>query len=288
MRLDDLRRSRNIEDRRGGGGGGFGGPVMIGGGGLGLVAVVVISMLLGVDPAVILNGAAQMQGGQVRQGPPSGPRADDALVDFSAAVLGSTEDVWGELFAAEGGRYRPAVFVPYDGVTPTACGTGQAAMGPFYCPADQRVYVDLSFYRELKERFGAPGDFAQAYVLAHEVGHHVQHLLGATARVQNARGERERNRMSVRLELQADCYAGVWAARAHAARAILEDGDVEEGLAAAAAVGDDALQRKAQGRVVPDAFTHGTSAQRVRWFRTGLQSGDPSRCDTFSVAENRL
>lgn len=280
MRLDDLRRSSNVEDRRGGGMGGM----ALGGGGIGVVAIAVIYMLLGGDPQDILG--SQEPAPAVAPGEKQGPRADDKLVDFSAAVLGSTEDVWSEIFKERGATYTPATFVPYDQATRTGCGTGQAAMGPFYCPADQRVYVDLTFYKELQDRFGAPGDFAQAYVLAHEVGHHVQHITGTSDQVQRARGGPDGNQMSVRLELQADCYAGVWANRANAKNQILEPGDIDEGMAAANAVGDDTLQKKSQGRVVPDAFTHGTSAQRVRWFKTGYQSGKPEVCDTFST--NRL
>ena len=277
MRLDDLRRSSNVEDRRGGGMGGL----AVGGGGIGLVAVAVIYMLLGGNPQDILG--SQEPAPAVAPGEKQGPRADDKLVDFSAAVLGSTEDVWSDIFKERGATYTPATFVPYDQATRTGCGTGQAAMGPFYCPSDQRVYVDMTFYKELQDRFGAPGDFAQAYVLAHEVGHHVQHLMGADERVQRARGGADGNAMSVRLELQADCYAGVWANRANAKQQILEAGDIDAGLAAANAVGDDTLQKQTQGRVVPDAFTHGTSAQRVRWFKAGFQSGKPESCDTFSA-----
>jgi len=276
MRLKDLRRSNNVEDRRGGGIGG----VALGGGGLGVVAIAVIYMLLGGDPQDIL-GAQQTE--PATASAPGAPRADDKLVDFSAAVLGSTEDVWSAIFAERGQTYTPATFVPYDQATRTGCGTGQAAMGPFYCPADQRIYVDMTFYKELQDRFGAPGDFAQAYVLAHEVGHHVQHLLGADQKVARARGGPQGNDMSVRLELQADCYSGVWANRANAKQQILEAGDIEEGLAAANAVGDDTLQKQSQGRVVPDAFTHGSSAQRVRWFRTGYEAGRPEACDTFAA-----
>ncbi len=276
MRLNDLRRSSNVEDRRGGGMGG----IALGGGGIGVVALAVIYMLLGGNPQDIL--ASQEPAPAAAPGQ-QGPRADDKLVDFSAAVLGSTEDVWSDIFKERGAAYTPATFVPYDQATRTGCGTGQAAMGPFYCPADQRVYVDMTFYKELQDRFGAPGDFAQAYVLAHEVGHHVQNLMGTSEQVQRARGGADGNAMSVRLELQADCYAGVWANRANAKQQILEPGDIDEGLAAANAVGDDTLQKKTQGRVVPDAFTHGTSAQRVRWFRTGFESGKPESCDTFAA-----
>jgi uncharacterized protein len=276
MKLGGLRRSGNIDDRRGQGG--MGGPIAIGGGGLGLV-VAIIYALMGGNPADIMGGQTQ----PVQQTEPGQPRADDAQVDMAAAVLGSTEDVWGEIFREQGGTYTPTTFVPYDQATSTGCGTGQAAMGPFYCPADQRVYVDLTFFNELDQKYGAPGDFAQAYVLAHEVGHHVQHLAGLDKQVAQARGGPRGNEMSVRLELQADCFAGVWANRANAKTPFLESGDVEEGMAAANAVGDDTLQRRSQGRVVPDAFTHGTSEQRMRWFQTGFRSGDPDSCDTFSA-----
>jgi len=282
MRLDDLRESGNVEDRRGG----FGGPIMIGGGGLGIVGVV-IALLLGVNPA-------QLLGGQDGQAPPAASpggfqpqgRSDDPLVRFSAKILGSTEDVWGQAFASRGLQYQPAVFVPYDEQTQTGCGGGQAAMGPFYCPADHRVYIDLSFFRELSERFGAPGQFAEAYVIAHEVGHHVQTLLGETDKADQLAqrfGREGAGGVSVRVELQADCYAGVWANRADATEHILEQGDVEQGLAAANAVGDDTLQRQTQGRVVPDSFTHGSSAQRVRWFKRGLDQGRLEACDTFGT-----
>jgi predicted metalloprotease len=284
MRLDDLRESENVEDRRGGG---FGRPLMIGGGGLGIVGLV-IALLLGVNPAELLGeGPDTVQPPAASQGgfqPPARP--DDPLVHFSAKILGSTEDVWGQEFQKRGLQYQPAVFVPYDQATQTGCGGGQAAMGPFYCPADHRLYIDLTFFRELSDRFGAPGQFAEAYVIAHEVGHHVQTLLGQTDQAdQLARrfGRQGAAGVSVRVELQADCYAGVWASRANATQHILEQGDVEQGLAAANAVGDDTLQRQTQGRVVPDSFTHGSSAQRVRWFRRGLDQGRLEACDTFGT-----
>lgn len=201
-------------------------------------------------------------------------------------VLADTEDTWGEIFKAGGEQYREPTLVLFSGVTRSACGLGEAAMGPFYCPADQRVYIDLAFYDELRRDFGAPGDFAQAYVIAHEVGHHVQNLLGISEQVERSRrraSQAEANQLSVRLELQADCFAGVWAHRAHKARNIIEAGDVEEGLNAASAIGDDRLQRQTRGYVTPDSFTHGSSAQRVRWFKRGLTTGEPSACDTFSA-----
>ncbi len=281
MRLDDLRPTENVDDRRGLRGRG----VALGGGGLGIVAVAVIVMLLGGDPTQILSQMGDISTAPTDSTAPSGPRADDASFQFSRKIIGSTEDVWTKIFAARGLRYEPAIFTPYDGSTQTGCGAGQSMMGPFYCSADKRVYIDLSFFDELRTRFGAPGDFAQAYVIAHEVGHHVQDLLGTMANVQaRYRGAMEgADGGSVRLELQADCYAGVWAYNANRDFSILEQGDVEQGLAAANAVGDDTLQRQTQGRVAPDSFTHGSSAQRVRWFTRGMQTGDMNQCDTFSA-----
>jgi predicted metalloprotease len=295
MRLDDEGESINVEDRRGQGfgfGGGGGGPLLIGGGGLGTVVIIILALVFGVDPRSLLGGGGD-------SGPQTSPygyqapaeqqgagRGDDPELRFSAKVLRSTEEVWGQVFQAHGATYRDPKLVVYDGATETqGCGVGQTAMGPFYCPGDEKVYVDLAFFRELDQRFGAPGDFARAYVLAHEVGHHVQKLLGIEARAQQAMeegGRRGAGGASVRLELQADCLAGVWA---NHARQRLEPGDIEEGLRAASAVGDDTLQQQAQGRVVPDSFTHGTSAQRVRWFRAGFDGGDISSCDTFHAAE---
>jgi hypothetical protein len=211
--------------------------------------------------------------------------SDDPLADMVSVVVADTEDVWNEIFAEGNRHYREPVLVMFRGATQTACGVGQALMGPFYCPADGKAYIDLDFYSELRDRFDAPGDFAQAYVIAHEIGHHVQHLLGITDEVQRSRprvSEGEGNRMSVRLELQADCLAGVWANRTQRAHGFLEEGDVDEALNAASAIGDDRLQRRGGDRVSPDSFTHGTSEQRVRWFRTGLESGEPDRCDTFN------
>jgi predicted metalloprotease len=248
----------------------------------------VLSLLFGVDPSQLLNGGLPLDD---QQQTTSGPRPDDASFEFARRIMGSTEDVWTEVLAEKNVRYQPTVFTAYDSQTPTACGGGQAAMGPFYCPADQRVYVDLSFFNELATQFGAPGQFAQAYVIAHEVGHHVQNLLGTSDRVQQSMQGGERSgagSMPVRLELQADCYAGVWAKRADARFKILEQGDVEGGLRAASAVGDDTLQKQSSGRVVPDAFTHGTSAQRVKWFRRGLADGDMNACNTFDVSEAAL
>lgn len=282
MRLDDERESSNVEDRRGGGGLPIGGKSI----GIGTIAIALIAMYFGVDPSVVLNiGQGLQQNAPVEARPIP---ANDPMAKFVAKVLASTEDTWGGIFASAGKQYTAPKLVLFSGQTPTACGTGQAAAGPFYCPGDQKVYIDLSFYQEMKTRFHAPGDFAQAYVIAHEVSHHVQNLLGISDKVQharqNARSEAQSNQLSVRLELQADCYAGVWAMRANGADRILEAGDVEEALTAAAAIGDDALQKQAQGYVVPDSFTHGTSAQRIHWFNQGLNTGEVQQCDTFSSA----
>ena len=288
MRWEDLRRSSNVEDRRGEGGIGLGGGgFRLGGGkigGLGLAIIVIASLFFGVDPTVLIDGGgpSSVPSEQTQSG------GQDEARDFVAAVLGDTEQTWQMLFQQMGRTYKEPHLVLFSGATQTACGFGQAAMGPFYCPADQRVYIDLGFFDELRRRFGAPGDFAQAYVIAHEVGHHVQTLLGTSDRVRQAqeRGPRTAaNAQSVRLELQADCYAGLWAHHADAARKILEQGDVEEALNAASAIGDDRLQRQAQGRVVPDSFTHGSSEQRVRWFKHGLSNGTLQACDTFSGNE---
>ena len=290
MRLDDGRESDNIEDRRGGGGG-F--PVGGRGIGVGTIVLALVAMYFGVDPSVVLNVAGNLQAPEAQQHAPaapgvqdSGDPAQDALARFTSRVLADTEDTWGALFRAAGSPYREPRLVLYTGGTGTACGTGQAAMGPFYCPADQKVYLDLSFYRELQGRFGAPGDFAQAYVIAHEVGHHVQNQLGIADKVQQAKqrtDERGANRLQVRMELQADCFAGLWAHHANRSRGILEQGDVEEALRAATAIGDDTLQKQARGVVVPESFTHGSAEQRVRWFRRGLEKGDFASCDTFSA-----
>ena len=307
--------SSNIEDRRsddsmGGGGMGGGFPIPMGGGGgglfkggFGLVAFVVIAMIMGADPGAILNDIAGGGGASYSPAPSPPPRsapsqsgpstsapATDAESQFVSRVLKSTEDVWGDIFREMGRQYREPKLVLFRDATRTECGVGQAAMGPFYCPADQRVYLDLGFFDELARRFRAPGQFPQAYVIAHEIGHHVQKLLGISDRVQQMRqsmSRRDGNALSVRTELQADCFAGVWANRADKQRGgrMIDDKDVEQALAAATAIGDDALQRQAQGRVVPDSFTHGTSAQRAHWFRIGLDSGDPRKCDTFKAQQ---
>ncbi|AOB30463.1 hypothetical protein AKI39_06780 [Bordetella sp. H567] len=280
MRLDDSPESENVEDRRGMG-------MRLGGGKLGIGAIILalVAMYFGVDPSVVLQ-VLQDPAGQQAPATATAPPANDPQRRFVAKVLGETEETWQAIFRDHAKRsYVPPKLVLYTGATNTACGTGRAAMGPFYCPADSKVYLDLSFFDDMKRRFQAPGDFAQAYVIAHEVGHHVQHLLGISERVTSLQQEnpRQANALSVRLELQADCYAGLWAKQADSARHILESGDVEEALNAASAIGDDRLQKQSQGYVVPDAFTHGTSAQRVRWFKRGLASGDPRQCDTFSA-----
>lgn len=282
MRWSKGRRSDNIEDRRGM-------RVSRGmvGGGIGTLIMVLFALYLGVDPTIILQQAPPITG------PPSGaPLAarspeENRLADFVSVVLADTEDTWHDLLRRGGTTYRAPKLVLFTDAVESACGFAESAVGPFYCPRDRNVYIDLGFFREMKDRFRAPGDFAQAYVIAHEIGHHVQNLLGISEKVQNARArasQAEGNRLSVRLELQADCLAGVWAYHANRARNIIEEGDVEEALGAASAIGDDRLQRQSRGFVVPDAFTHGTSEQRVRWFRRGLESGDINRCNTFQVA----
>ncbi len=280
MRWRGRRESLNVEDRRGMPGRGAG----IGVGGL--LAVLAVSWLLGVNPAVLLQGLEQAQPPQdAGDDRPASGGAPDEMKSFVGVVLADTEDTWGEIFTASGKTYRPPRLVLFSGSIDSACGFAQAAVGPFYCPADQKVYIDLSFYEDLQDRFGAPGDFAQAYVIAHEIGHHVQNLLGISGRVQSLRqrsSEAESNQLSVLLELQADCLAGVWGHHADRSRQLLESGDVEEGLAAAAAIGDDRLQRQSRGYVSPESFTHGSSEQRVRWFRRGLESGNADDCDTFA------
>lgn len=289
MKWEGNRESSNVEDRRDGGG--LPGR-MVGGRGIGIGTIVVALLggwIFGINPITILNllsGGGGMEQVQVQQAPAQRPPADDRMAKFVSTVLADTEDVWKEVFRQGGKAYQEPRLVLFRGSTPTACGTGQSAMGPFYCPGDQKVYIDLVFYETLKNQLGAPGDFAQAYVIAHEVGHHVQNLLGITARMEETRqrvSQVQYNALSVRLELQADCLAGVWAHHAQKARQILEKGDIEEAMNAAARIGDDALQRAGGGQVVPDSFTHGTSAQRQRWFQTGIQSGSVKSCDTFSA-----
>lgn len=282
MRLDNERESENVEDRRGSGGMRVGGKGI----GIGTIVLALVAMYFGVDPALVMNigqGLGQNETVESRPIP-----QDDPDAQFVSKVLASTEDTWAQIFQTAGHEYPAPKLVLFAGQTPTACGSGQSAMGPFYCPGDQKVYIDLSFYQDMKSKFNAPGDFAQAYVIAHEVGHHIQNLMGTSDKVQqarqSARNEAQANQYSVRLELQADCYAGVWAHHADGTNRILEAGDVEEAMTAAAAIGDDALQKQAQGYAVPDSFTHGTSKQRMYWFNQGLSIGDVNKCDTFSVA----
>lgn len=290
MRWKSGRRSENVEDRRGQR---AGGGMRVGGkGGLGVIVLALVAMYFGVDPRIVMQGAEILGGTggpqQTTRSQPI-PAGQDEAADFTKVVLGDTEDTWKVLFQQQlNRRYKEPTLVLFTGSTQSACGLGQAAMGPFYCPADQQVYIDLSFFRDLQTRFKAPGDFAQAYVIAHEVGHHIQTLLGISEQVARQRqrvSETEGNKLSVRQELQADCLAGVWANHAHKARNILESGDIEEGLNAATAIGDDRLQKQSRGYVTPESFTHGTSAQRVRWFKTGLESGDMNSCDTFAARQ---
>jgi uncharacterized protein len=284
MRWKDLRRSENVRDERGMGGGGGGLP--IGGrgigGGIGAVALLVVVYFVGGPNAVLqLLNSGDVTSSGPREGAPL--TANDDTSQFVAAILGSTEDVWGQIFAQQGRRYAPPMLELFDGAVQSACGSASAAAGPFYCPGDQRVYLDTSFFHELA-RLGGPGDFAAAYVIGHEVGHHVQTLLGTSDKVRSAQergNEAAGNRLQVAMELQADCFAGVWAFHANRSQSVLEPGDVEEGLAAAEAIGDDRLQRNAGRRVTPDSFTHGSSAQRQQWLKTGLGTGDPAACDTF-------
>ncbi len=287
MRLDDERESENVEDSRGEGErGGFG----VGKGvGIGTVILALAaSYFLGVDPSVIL-GIFSGGGEPVTQSVPAHrPPASDEMARFVSKVLADTEDTWRAIFRQAGRQYQDPKLVLFTGVTPTACGTGRTAMGPFYCPEDQKVYIDLAFYQDLKARFQAPGDFAQAYVIAHEVGHHVQNLLGIADKVQAARSrasEAQANALSVRMELQADCLAGVWGYHADRARHVLEAGDIEEALTAASAIGDDRIQERSRGYAVPESFTHGTSAQRIRWFKRGIESGDLGQCNTFQARQ---
>jgi predicted metalloprotease len=297
MRWDDFRRSDNIEDARGGGGGGFGMPGRAGGLGIGTIVVLgLIGYALGIDPRLLIGGAEMISGGspQVqRQAPPAKRGAPtDEMGDFVAAVLGSTEDRWKEIFASSNGTYAAPRLRIFARATPSACGHAQSAMGPFYCPPDRRIYLDTSFFRDLEQRFrgcsGKACKFSQAYVIAHEVGHHVQNLLGILPKVQQMQrtaGSRvEANRLQVRVELQADCFAGVWAFHQRKKSDFLDPGDVDAALQTASAIGDDMLQRRSQGHVVPDSFTHGSSEQRKRWFMIGFTQGKVSACNTFTVA----
>ena len=292
MKWEGDRQSDNVEDRRddGGGGGGLGG--LIGGRGIGLGSVaiaLVAGWIFGINPLTVLgllDGGGGGQTPQAQSAPAHKPPVQDKQAAFVATVLADTEDVWREQFKAQGGQYRDPKLVLFRGATPTACGRGEAAMGPFYCPGDEKVYIDLAFYDTLRNRLGAPGDFAQAYVVAHEVGHHVQSLLGITAKIDAQRGkvpEARMNALSVRLELQADCLAGVWAFHGQRLKQMLEQGDVEEALNAASQIGDDTLQRQSQGTVRPETFTHGSSAQRVSWFKRGLAAGRMADCNTFEA-----
>jgi uncharacterized protein len=286
MDLDGQRRSDNVEDGRGASGGG-GRRTALGAGGV--IIVLVVGTLLGADPREMLRLIAQQQGGATQGPTPGGPTAptdNDAAKDFIAAVLGSTEDTWGARFTKSGSTYSPPRLRLFRDVVESACGEASSATGPFYCPGDRKVYLDLAFFDELARRFRAPGDFAQAYVVAHEIGHHIQNVTGTEQKMRRAEqgmGEAQRNAMSVRLELQADCYAGIWAHDAQATRPFLQEGDVEEALTAATAIGDDRLQKQARGTVAPETFTHGTSAQRVRWFTIGFQKGSMADCDTFAA-----
>lgn len=278
MQLGDQQASSNVEDRRGIG--------MVGGGlGVGGIVIAVIAYFLGFDPSGVLNVAEQVvPQHEAREAPKGAPT--DEMGQFVSKILGSTEVVWGKVFEQSNTPYRPPTLVLYDGQVRSACGMGQSAMGPFYCFGDEKLYIDLAFFRDLKTRFGAPGDFAQAYVIAHEVGHHVQKLSGTFKKMESVRGgasQAEQNQTSVRMELQADCYAGVWGYHAGTMKQ-LDSGDIAEALNAATAIGDDRLQKQTQGRVVPESFTHGSSAQRVRWFKRGMDSGRPKDCDTFSTS----
>ena len=284
MKWEGNRESSNVEDRRSGGG-------LVGGRSIGIGAVVVALIgwgVFGINPLTTLSVLSGGGGApQVQQGPAPQPPEGDRQAAFVSTILASTEDVWSQIFREGGGQYRTPKLVLFRGATPTACGTGQSAMGPFYCPGDQKVYLDMDFFDTMSRQLGAPGEFARAYVVAHEVGHHVQTLLGTTAKVDGLRGragQREQNAMSVRLELQADCYAGIWARHSHQARNWLEAGDIEAAMNAAQQIGDDTLQRRSSGTVRPDAFTHGTSAQRVRWFTRGYDSGSVQSCDTFGAS----
>ncbi|MDO8301415.1 neutral zinc metallopeptidase [Lacisediminimonas sp.] len=283
MKWKGNRESSNVEDRRGNG-------LPIGGKlGIGSVVIALVaSLFFGVDPSTVLsiiNGGGPPSQAQSSSGQPP---ANDETARFVSTVLADTEDSWDKIFRDSGSTYQPPKLVLFSGQTPSACGTGTAASGPFYCPGDRKVYIDLTFFRLMQEKFRVSGEFAQAYVIAHEVGHHVQNMMGVMERVDKARrssSEAQANALSTRVELQADCFAGVWARNADQARGILEAGDVEAALNAAAAIGDDALQRRSQGYVVPDSFTHGTSAQRVRWFKRGIESGKVSACNTFGTAQ---
>ena len=288
MKWEGQRQSENVEDRRAGGGGG--GFRMGGGRGIGIgtiIIAVLASWIFGINPLTVLGvlGGGPEVAPQ-SQGPATKPPATDAAAAFVSTVLADTEDVWGKVMQTGGARYSAPKLVLFRGAVGTACGTGQSAMGPFYCPGDQKVYLDMAFFDTLRSRMGAPGDFAQAYVVAHEVAHHVQNQLGITGKVDAMRGrvsEQQMNALSVRVELQADCFAGVWAHHSQKSKGWLERGDLEEAMNAAAQIGDDNLQRKSQGTVVPESFTHGSSQQRMTWFKRGLESGSVQQCNTFDA-----
>ena len=284
MRWQDGRRSTNVEDRRG-----SRIPGRVKGGSIGILLLALVGMYFGIDPSIILNMGESVQVSQPGQSgaPVEQTEEDRQLAEFVSVVLADTEDVWKEQFRAAGQSYREPNLVLFSGAVQSACGFAEAAMGPFYCPGDGKVYIDLSFYRELKRNMNAPGDFAQAYVIAHEVGHHVQNLLGLSRQMESMRrqvSKTEYNRLSVKMELQADCFAGLWAHHAHRARQVVEPGDIDEALNAASQIGDDRLQKQQRGYVTPDSFTHGTSAQRVSWFQRGYQTGRFDNCDTFNAA----
>ena len=284
MRWQDGRRSTNVEDRRG-----SRIPGRVKGGSIGILLLALVGMYFGIDPSIILNMGESVQVSQPGQSgaPVEQTEEDRQLAEFVSVVLADTEDVWKEQFRAAGQTYAEPNLVLFSGAVQSACGFAEAAMGPFYCPGDGKVYIDLSFYRELKRNMNAPGDFAQAYVIAHEVGHHVQNLLGLSRQMEAMRRElskTEYNRVWVKMELQADCFAGLWAHHAHRARQVVEPGDIDEALNAASQIGDDRLQKQQRGYVTPDSFTHGTSAQRVSWFQRGYQTGRFDNCDTFNAA----
>lgn len=285
MKWEGNRQSDNVEDRRRTGGGRMGGRSI----GIGTIVIALVGWgVFGINPLTTIGLLSGAGAPQSQQGPAERPPQDDRQAAFVSTVLASTEDVWGQVFQQGGARYQPPKLVLFRGSTPTACGLGQSAMGPFYCPGDRKVYLDMEFFDTMSRELGAPGEFARAYVIAHEVGHHVQTLLGATAKVDSQRGrisQREQNQLSVRLELQADCYAGLWARHSQQAKNWLSQSDIASAINAASQIGDDILQRQQTGTVRPDAFTHGSSAQRVRWFERGMQSGSVQACDTFSASQ---
>jgi uncharacterized protein len=292
MKWEGHEQSSNVEDRRGEGTGGGGGRRVLGGRGIGLGSIVialVAGWIFGINPLTVLGllgGGGGLEAPTVQQAPAQRPPADDRAAAFVSTVLRDTEQVWGQQLQAAGAQYREPRLVLFRGVTPTACGSGESAMGPFYCPGDQKVYIDLDFFDTLSRRMGAPGDFAQAYVVAHEVGHHLQNLMGITAKVDAMRGrvsQAQMNQLSVRVELQADCLAGVWAHHSQKGKGWLERGDIEEALNAAAQIGDDTLQKASTGRIVPESFTHGSAQQRMTWFKRGLDGGRINDCNTFDA-----